>query len=1264
MAMRGPRLQVGSAAWVAEERSSALQIAQAEVEEFSFSARNELEWLNEHMAGIFDENETNFAETFKTPGKLRGKTPRTALKSNASESRAPLSDVFAATPNGSTNRFAQKLNRVNSPKTQTIAAKSSSSPSKPVARKQNAPGAEMAGPGGAYQDSGYFGSQDVHSSHARDEEELLYSQQTPAGEPTATGVYMSDTLIRTDSSEEYQAKEVVSSDALVEMEQDDEASEVEDVKDVVMEEDDVPDSEQPVLTSEAKTALEASSDPVASPAHSVESALDDARSNLDASSPIRPLVRKSSLNFASLPAREPLTAGKSLGTRASRTSYFDTNRKSQYNWAAGGKTPGKPTQDTDDAEEEDREELKNEEIARPAEVNPALNHNKTYTQRLQDQINLLGKSKPSGSRPSKSTHNLASLQQAAAPSQPTEVSKSPSPKPAEATTTTPGAFPEDDDDWIDPPVASPTFTKPQSPISPPLPKSHSADVMEGIHENDRISDVNFEPPTHERGGQSVSPQRAPTHQTALNTPGHAKSVSVPTVPLLPRAVTDQTLPLTKAFSIPLSSMLDGDGAQTPSHSSSRSFRDSPLKQVKNKLSSILKSSKGLLASSAAVSAEGKSSLLSPSTTRMGFHVTASTESLATRAFGNNVAADKDDDKTLPVARRTRASLEREKEEKRRQAEARLQEQQTDKLEKAREKEREKARVFSKEQERIAAMEKQMSKDGERAPVLETPEPTKSSTGKIQRQPETVTNIVDRSVDMADAPPLAPPSAHRPATASQVARPKEIKRPTRPTREAQAKAKQAPTVIRVNTGSQHSQYHSTASTITANAPESVAPSTAPQSQPAAPAKASKASKAALQSKPSTQSLKASTSSNGRAKVPDSASQKREQEEREAQRRREAKAEMERKRAAAQEEQRRQEQRRQEAERQKQRDREQAAAHAEAKQTSQSAQRQAMLEKAKQTKAPPPATRSHQNGPPDFGSSTREAQPSRPPSRMDSGHPTQASKAGMKRNPAQEANDDYNAKRQPSRGGPSYQAKDAKRRRTSEAGETEVDNPPNIKGPPVRPSAAFKKELPKKSLFQNGYTNAPPSATRDLFKATVTSQYNNQHKSPLDMAQISKGAIPFAPANANHHGSSSYKTPARPPAAHGSKSTAKSAQRSSPRFQNGESIELPEIDTDDEDDEDGGGRGMVAPWVESPELRMALLRQETLDPTDIFGPPRPLNMEEVFSKNKDRWHKFRARTSSANWSGFDRLTEEDIQKDMAARDKMRREGGWSFELSKDL
>ena len=54
---RGARLPIGSAPWMAEERSVVRQIADSEVEEFSFAVRNEFDWLNEHMAGLFDENE-------------------------------------------------------------------------------------------------------------------------------------------------------------------------------------------------------------------------------------------------------------------------------------------------------------------------------------------------------------------------------------------------------------------------------------------------------------------------------------------------------------------------------------------------------------------------------------------------------------------------------------------------------------------------------------------------------------------------------------------------------------------------------------------------------------------------------------------------------------------------------------------------------------------------------------------------------------------------------------------------------------------------------------------------------------------------------------------------------------------------------------------------------------------------------------------------------------------------------------------------------
>lgn len=93
----GPSLlPVGSAAWIAEERATAVDMTRVEIEEHSFSVRNDMDWLNEHMAEIFSENQMcvfsnsireqqanqarNVAELFKTPGKLRGKTPRTVKK--------------------------------------------------------------------------------------------------------------------------------------------------------------------------------------------------------------------------------------------------------------------------------------------------------------------------------------------------------------------------------------------------------------------------------------------------------------------------------------------------------------------------------------------------------------------------------------------------------------------------------------------------------------------------------------------------------------------------------------------------------------------------------------------------------------------------------------------------------------------------------------------------------------------------------------------------------------------------------------------------------------------------------------------------------------------------------------------------------------------------------------------------------------------------------------------------------------------------------
>ena len=58
MATRTKAPPVGSSGWTQNEREQADEFVGQEVEEFSFSVRNELEWLNEHMSDIFTRSQT------------------------------------------------------------------------------------------------------------------------------------------------------------------------------------------------------------------------------------------------------------------------------------------------------------------------------------------------------------------------------------------------------------------------------------------------------------------------------------------------------------------------------------------------------------------------------------------------------------------------------------------------------------------------------------------------------------------------------------------------------------------------------------------------------------------------------------------------------------------------------------------------------------------------------------------------------------------------------------------------------------------------------------------------------------------------------------------------------------------------------------------------------------------------------------------------------------------------------------------------------
>lgn len=170
--------------------------------------------------------------------------------------------------------------------------------------------------------------------------------------------------------------------------------------------------------------------------------------------------------------------------------------------------------------------------------------------------------------------------------------------------------------------------------------------------------------------------------------------------------------------------------------------------------------------------------------------------------------------------------------------------------------------------------------------------------------------------------------------------------------------------------------------------------------------------------------------------------------------------------------------------------------------------------------------------------------------------------------------------------------------------------------------------------------------------------------VEGVKFSKDKIRFA-NEATAGPPSVFKTP-------GAKSASKLAMlktpagvKDSPIYQSGELIELPDIPTDSEEDDDDDNyvpkdNFNVPQWAESPELRALLRQQQTVNPEEIFGPMAKLDMDAIFQNRTDKQaHKFRARTSSANWSGADRLTAAEIAADHEARQKMIAQGGWKYQ-----
>jgi hypothetical protein len=425
----------------------------------------------------------------------------------------------------------------------------------------------------------------------------------------------------------------------------------------------------------------------------IDDNFDDIGSPSDGSTPQRRFpMRKSSLNFASLPAREPLK-----GSRRSRTSHIDlsklnnTGRPSLLGKHSGGHrvTQAAVEDEVADAGTKDVDDKKECEETMDVDQVSKL-HNQKSTQTLHERISMLGKLQPS--RPKKSIAAMAgpSSGQVPYPELPAakpETKLEPSAQ-RERATSTQKSDEMEVDDWIRP-LSSPQRLD--------LTRSKTTDVME------KLFDVSQSPSkpvgTNAMGQQSTEPERPKSSYSILSSPrplGHHKTASV--------------------------SNIASETSTTPT-GSPRRF-DGPLSASKMRLQSIMKSAKGLFTSTGGSTRIESSS---PEQPRLRSQQQAST----TAETKDNQPEPQPRQISSPSrqeGRRTRSSTEREEKRRQKERDDRQREEEEEiRQEKAREKEKQRAM-------QIKAIQDKSSVEPEERPGSATQRPMPSQRQQ-SREPE-------------------------------------------------------------------------------------------------------------------------------------------------------------------------------------------------------------------------------------------------------------------------------------------------------------------------------------------------------------------------------------------------------------------------------------------------------------------------------------------------------------------------------------------------
>ncbi|CAG8272405.1 unnamed protein product [Penicillium salamii] len=1256
MAAASARAQkpVGSAPWIAAEKENMADLVDQEMEEVEYPVRHEMAWLNEHMTEIFSKGQTNFADVFKTPGKMRGKTPRTARKRVPEESRVPLSEIFSSAQKQVENHASPSpfIHRV-------VSKTAAAAPSSPVPRTKDA-------------------TEQVSQPEYPDLTENMNSFPKYNTDSGYHGMSEADEVVLPDVQSESQAS---TQPATQPLEQDEpmgmDAQEIE-VSVVQQANEESFHSAQEGVRSRGGTVEPAATEPTPPQERPMAPTASPSRET-SAELSATPIKKTKSKTKAK-------TIGKQQNKKPEPTEPIESPQLVSNPEPSTEKTPVAPvappienseTQPDDEVMEEATEDhtkddtvLDNlDDIGSPSDGStperlpvrksslsfaslPAREPLKSLGGSRLSRTSHIDLSKMNNTRTShfgrqtgshRVTHvapeenNSSGAMDVGNEKEPSEEVESEQatrmhskkstqtlherismlgklqpvsrPRKSIPSTGVPAgqvSYPELPASKNEPNAETSSHKTTEIPVLEPTPadddwiKPLSSPQRPDLSKSkttdimEKLSELEKERATERKDLPKAEPERPKSSASIFSSPrpqGHQQSASL--------------------------SHISADISTTPT-GSPRRF-DGPISASKLRLHSIMKSAKGLFSST------GNTPKLDPSSPEQPRpHSSAS-------VFGKRF--EYDSQATLPPSptrqegRRTRSSTE--KEEKRRQHEREEQEREEHeeeelRAEKAREQEKQKAIQLK------AAQNKSSVEPEERSgpSVLKNPQ----SQRQQSREPESSRDTSSR---------FAIPQSKQ-----------NERRPLKPTRETLQKPTPQPMSIRV--GSTLSRQIPMPSSSVAQDSSIPAVVSAPAPKPTLKKKGSNNS---LHTASSASSFKSSISSQTQAaQRKTQAASKKEQEDR---RKEEQRREIERKRAAQQEEARRQGMRsRAESRAEADRERRERSAQEDPKRAAQmEAIRRRQQENARghvrqgsQQIANEGPVLQHEK--PSAQSSQRsDLGASRPPSRLGGSIQPPARLNPPAPNPAKPPkrvlNDESGHRPAVSKPSNVQSTGDAKRRKTEDEHNPmqpvrTVMPGQSMSGQPMRQSYIRKPSI---STFSHGQSSMAHQSGSSIFKNSAPQRPAH----PGEMAKFATGKIPFAEPN-----------PAPPPAAY--KATPNSAQRPaakpSPKYPSGENIHLPEINTDSEDDSDSDSEMFPVPkWAQPKELEGLLRQQDGMEVDSIFGPIAPFSLEDTFKADK-KIKKYRDRTSSANWSGPDGLTQEEIRKDVADRQRLRLNGGWSF------